>query len=321
MMSSVSSRYLHKPHSPSTHAQGSSSKGCEPLNEALIRRQSRSRILFVTFADIDSIEFAVNWARQLQSIGLMGLIGSSAALGARDVEAIYAAGSRIFCTTGALILRNGQAGRWAEVPPLLRYGQHVVVSDADIAWLRDPRSYFMEVHRRHPALDFLLCTDRAFNGYERSRLWPNGTATKRVKGRWQRHVHAGARGRLGSGAQEGLRGNVGGGGAADDVDDAVDGNGDGDVDRDLELEDGPGSAIPSYNIGILVLYAHAAANLSAMLDVLWVDAVSRPTKNHRGQLEAMRVSDADRPCRTCPAPRAQAPRVLISRALASDAPA
>ena len=43
---------------------------------------------------------------------------------------------------------------------------------------------------------------------------------------------------------------------------------------DLDLDNGPASGTPSYNIGILLLYAHASANLSAMIDVLWVHAVS-----------------------------------------------
>ena len=136
--------------------------------------------------------------------------------------------------------RNGQAGRWAEVAPLLRFGVSVLVSDADIAWFRDPRPYFQEVRTQHPHVDFLLATDRAFNGYTTSRLVRAASASPYPQ-----------------------------------------------LAYDLDLEDGPGGSIPSYNIGVLMLYAHAAANLSSMIDVLWIQAVSTDEFERNGKKKPM----------------------------------
>ena len=61
--------------------------------------------------------------------------------------------------------RNGQAGRWAEAISLLRAGYHVLLSDSDIGWLRNPLPYFAAAKLAHPTLDFAMLTDRVFNGY------------------------------------------------------------------------------------------------------------------------------------------------------------
>ena len=201
---------------------------CVPLSESLVRRHAKLHTLFVTFTNAAASIFAANWAKQLAAIGLSGIVGVVDRLPLVHLEAISSAGSGLFCGSGQYMRRNGQAGRWAEVAPLLRFGVHVLISDADIVWFRDPRPYFRDVRRVHPHVDFLLCTDRAFNGYHTAPL--------------HRSRGAGA-------AREAV------------------------LATDLDLEDGVGSAIPSYNIGILMLYAHAASNLSAMIDVLWVRAV------------------------------------------------
>ena len=175
-----------------------------------------------------------------------------------------AAGSSFFCGTGELMRRNGQAGRWSEVAPLLRFGLHVLISDADISWLRDPRPYFREVRRKHPQLDFLLCTDRAFNGYMSEPLVKQRLALARPA-------------RSSQAARSPLERMP-----------VSDRQADRALAHDLDLEDGEMAAIPSYNIGILMLYAHAASNLSAMIDILWVEAVTKPVKDRRtGKSERM----------------------------------
>ena len=211
-------------------------KSCQPLTEALVRRHAKAHTLFVTFTNAASSMFAANWAKQLNAISLSGLVGVVEDLRPDHISAIEGAGSGLFCGSGELMRRNGQAGRWAEVAPLLRFGLNVLISDADITWFRDPRPYFRELRRVHPHLDFLLCTDRAFNGYRLKPLLQPRTA-----------------------------GAVGGSGAHAARETALV--------NDLDLEDGEGASIPSYNIGILMLYSHASANLSAMIDVLWVRAV------------------------------------------------
>jgi hypothetical protein len=217
-----------------------SSRSCAPLTDTLARQHARDQVLFVTFTNFEQVVFAVNWARQLKVVGLRGLVGTPVELPPAHMHNIRAAGSSLFCANSELIRRNPQAGRWAEVAPLLRFGLHVIISDSDVSWLRNPTAYFHEVRRKHPAVDFLLCTDRAYNGYNGAPLLaaPHHSA---------------------------------------DLDP-----------HDLDLEaDGEFMAVPSYNIGIMVLYAHAAANLSAMIDVLWIDAVSR-TVIERGRKEPMR---------------------------------
>ena len=225
----------------------------QPLTDTLARRHAHQHVLFVTFSNAATSELAANWAQQLRTIGFDGLVGANEELPAQYTRKISLAGSGIFCCTGKLMKRNGQAGRWEEVAPLLRFGLHVLISDADVSWLRDPRPYFREVRRRHPALDFLLCSDRAFNGYVTE---PLVRRRNRTRGDFD------ARARPASAHEQALSG-------------------------DLDLEVGSEAAIPSYNIGILMLYAHAAANLSSMIDVLWVEAVSTPTTNNRGKQEPM----------------------------------
>ena len=211
---------------------------CSQLTETMARKYAQKHTLFVTFTNAASSAFAANWALQLSAIKLSGLVGVVERLPSAHALSIKDAGSGLFCGSGRYMRRNGQAGRWAEVAPLLRFGLNVLISDSDIVWFRDPRPYFREVRRAHPHVDFLLCMDRAFNGYETRRL---------LRERW---MAAGAR-------------------------DAAA------LSSDLDLEDGVGGQIPSYNIGILMLYAHAAANISVMIDVLWMRAVQTPEYDKR----------------------------------------
>ena len=147
-----------------------SSRSCAPLTDTLARQHARDQVLFVTFTNFEQVLFAVNWARQLKVVGLRGLVGTPVELPPAHMHTIRAAGSSFFCANSELIRRNPQAGRWAEVAPLLRFGLHVIISDSDVSWLRNPTVYFHEVRRKHPAVDFLLCTDRAYNGYNGAQL-------------------------------------------------------------------------------------------------------------------------------------------------------
>jgi hypothetical protein len=105
---------------------------CHPLTAALAHRHARNAhgVLFVTFSNRDSSEFAANWARQLRAIGLDGLIGVYEPMPEEHARDVWRARSSFFCCGGQLMRRNGQAGRWAEVAPLLRLGLHVLISDA-----------------------------------------------------------------------------------------------------------------------------------------------------------------------------------------------
>ena len=130
----------------------------------MVRRHTAPpNTLIVTFANPQHGAFALNWARLLDGLGLPSLVGTAARL---DVEReLRAAGAGGFCADGPLMQANGQAGRWAEVAPLLSYGVDVLLSDADVAWIRNPLPYFAAARRAHPAADLLMLTDRAFNNY------------------------------------------------------------------------------------------------------------------------------------------------------------
>ena len=159
----------------------------------LIRRHSQAGAVVATFTNAAAAKFALNWARQLQAVGLKSIIGVSQRLGAETENELRAAGAGLFCADGEHMQLNGQAGRWSEVWPLLRAGVHVLLSDSDIAWMRNPLPYFEQarhtacmrsaltvhvlpctahtppcpeqVRLRHPRLDYLLCTDTAYNNY------------------------------------------------------------------------------------------------------------------------------------------------------------
>ena len=150
------------------------------LSDELVSSHANGGVLVVTFTNREAASFALNWARQLQQLRLSSLVGISERLtdfgsaGGSDSgggeEAFRLAGAGLFCADGPLMHINGQAGRWAEVKPLLLSGLDVLISDSDIAWLRNPLPYFVAAKKAHPALDFLLCTDRAFNGYSSTPL-------------------------------------------------------------------------------------------------------------------------------------------------------
>lgn len=53
-----------------------------------------------------------------------------------------------------------QGGRWFHVLPLLRTGARVILSDSDVAWIRDPRPYLKQIERLHPRIDFTVSSDQ-----------------------------------------------------------------------------------------------------------------------------------------------------------------
>ena len=108
----------------------------------LIRRHSQAGAVVATFTNAGAAKFALNWARQLHSVGLKSVVGLSQRLGEETENELRAAGAGLFCADGEHMQINGQAGRWSEVWPLLRAGVHVLLSDSDIAWMRNPLPYF-----------------------------------------------------------------------------------------------------------------------------------------------------------------------------------
>ena len=234
------------------------------LTPAMMRTAAANGTVFVTFADHHVAEFAVNWARRLQAIGLRSLIGLSEAV-ERDFERdMVKADAAVFCALDAgLMASNGQAGRWAEAVPVVRLASQlslsVVISDADIAWIRNPLPYFFAARAAHPRLDLLMMTDRAFNGYSDQPLGIQPPQPP-LRARSTRGAGGKAAQPNGAGSDRGE--------AATPTRQSI----------DLELEPGYESAI-SYNIGILWLGAHALQSLEQML-LRWVDAVGGGGDGH-----------------------------------------
>ena len=242
-----------------------------PASFALTRQSmldvSSNGTVFVTFSDRKLSMFALNWARRLQAVGVRSLVGVSERLDEATERAIREAGASLFCAEKAdMMVANGQAGRWAEAVPILRMarmiGLSVLLSDADIAWIRNPLPYFAAARATHPGIDLLMMTDRAFNGYTASPLRvqpPRDSAARAARMGTHRAgnpILGGLRRIAGAAAR---KGGQGGDGTATG----------GDV--DLDLEPGFESSI-SYNIGVILFCRHALRQLEDMVG-RWVLAV------------------------------------------------
>ena len=145
------------------------------LTASAMMASASNGTVFVTFADAHVTTFALNWARLLHDLRLHSLIGIHGQTVPVSTEHVAAsAGASLFCADGPLMGSNGQAGRWAEVIPVLRLARtlqlSVLLSDADIAWINNPLPYFAAARQAHPRLDLLMMTDRAFNGYSHQPL-------------------------------------------------------------------------------------------------------------------------------------------------------
>ena len=247
----------------------------------LMRQATTNGTVFVTFSDKHLSAFALNWARRLQVVGLRSLVGVSERLDASAEKAAKEAGALLFCAEKAgLMAANGQAGRWAEAVPVLRMARKlslsVLLSDADIAWIRNPLPYFAAARASHPRADLLMMTDRAFNGYSSMPLSVQpravrggsvikGTAAaalpsqQRSSPAWRRDEAFAPKDAAWRADESFTRGAGGGGGGGEE--DFV----------ELELEPGFESSI-SYNIGVILFCDHALRHLEAMI-TRWVAAV------------------------------------------------
>ena len=144
------------------------------LSPKLASSHAQEGTIIATFTNLAVQRFALNWATQLHSVGLRVLVGSDDPhMEATAREAFTRAGAGLFCADGQRMRRNGQAGRWPEVLPLLQLGYNLLLSDSDIGWFRSPLPYFAALRRAHPHADLLLCSDYVGNSYTTAPL-PGG---------------------------------------------------------------------------------------------------------------------------------------------------
>ena len=211
--------------------------------------------LIATLVNARQSALTVSWSSQLAALGLRGVAGIASRLSPHAESAIRRAGNGVFCTVGEAMRLNAQAGRWAEVAALLRSGLHVLLSDVDVGWARDPRPYFHAVLHAHPETALLIScnlVDLQFTTTELSRGGSGG----------------GGGGGSGSGGGGGGVGGGGGGGGW------------------LELEDpGPFAADATsgaLNVGILFLRREARAPLTRLLG-RWARLMT--TRRRDGRLE------------------------------------
>ena len=115
--------------------------------------------LVVTLINQRLSVLAVNWARQLATIGLRGTIGVTSRLDQQAEQDVLHAGAGIFCTTSAEMRIQPQAGRWAELVALLRTGFDILLSDVDVGWARNPLPYIHAVLHAHPQASILFSSN------------------------------------------------------------------------------------------------------------------------------------------------------------------
>jgi hypothetical protein len=217
------------------------------LNESLVRAHSQAGFVIVTFTNRGGAHVALNWARQLSAVNLpRSLIGLTEALDGSMLDDLRGAGAGFFCADSELARLDSAAGRWKELARLMRFGVDVLCSDADIAWLRDPLPYFRAVQRRHPTLDIALASDRVTLDFTSQ---PLGA----------RYFASDSGGR--TSASAGWRS-------------MSPGTNEADMARDLGLEDAVTFHMPSYNVGIVMLFASRAAQRDALAQMLvrWTEA-------------------------------------------------
>ena len=233
------------------------------LTHELAMRYAVGDTIVATFTNPQASHFALNWALGLQSIGLKSLVGMSDRLGSRAEAQLHAADAGLFCADGKAMRRNGQAGRWAEVGPLLRHGFNVLLSDSDIGWLRDPMPYFSAARRAHPSLDFALLTDRVFNDYSSGPLPdPQGQPTPAAPKRF----------RLGRALLDAEVKKIPAKSRDKSLPGVVDARS---ISVDLDLEHAGASQMPSLNIGVIFFYKHALRQCEQMI-AKWAAVVVDP---------------------------------------------
>jgi len=149
---------------PPAGCGGAASAECSV--ERLVRHYAVDNTVLVTFGNARQRHFTANWVYHIQNVGVRAglLVGM---MNMQPTDALYvpfaaslrARGVGVYCVNSAEVKLAPQGGRWFHVLPLLRTGVRLILSDSDIAWLRDPAPYLRALEAHHPKLDFAVSTD------------------------------------------------------------------------------------------------------------------------------------------------------------------
>ena len=145
------------------------------LTPRTVNAHSQHSMIIATLTSTSRADFAVNWAKSLHALGLRSLVGIAELLGDEAEASLRASGAGLFCADGQAMHDNAQAGRWAEVAPLLATGMDVLLTDADVAFLSSPIPWLSAALHAHPHADALFASDHvAREGYSTATITPHG---------------------------------------------------------------------------------------------------------------------------------------------------
>jgi hypothetical protein len=178
------------PRAPPADCGGETSAECSAA--VLVRHYAVEDTVIVSFGNARQRHFTSNWVYHLQRSGvntgiLVGMMNTLPhdPLYRPFASHLRARGVGVYCVNSAEVRLSPQGGRWFHVLPLLRTGVRLILSDSDVAWLRDPAPYLRALEAEHPRMDFAVSTD-AQAGTDHRRL--GGTSDLDVEAWGQCHA-------------------------------------------------------------------------------------------------------------------------------------
>ena len=137
----------------------------DALQSRIVHQAAVDNTVFVTFMNVRTISFALNWAAHLAKakmgggiVGFMNMRQDTSVFRGLSAK-LSTLGVATFCATSPQAAISPQGGRWFHVIPLLLTGVRVILSDVDVVWLRSPLPYLRELEEAHPQMDFAISSD------------------------------------------------------------------------------------------------------------------------------------------------------------------
>ena len=132
---------------------GGGGGGDEGAGVSLAKRVARGGAVVWVPADSGVAAFVDSWIEGVVRAGMSNYL--VAATDDTLFDSLRERGRNVYRAEVAAEMAGKAGGRWALLLPLLGAGLDVLASDVDVAWLRDPFSYFA----RHPGADILVSSD------------------------------------------------------------------------------------------------------------------------------------------------------------------